>query len=102
MLEKYPNTYQLCEIKNGKDSKILERLISGDRLHKAHVNGKLRKGWYMPTGKGKTRVYGNQLMPQLPITVPEDTIIVELPDLDERDDVTDEVTDDTVALEPQI
>lgn len=95
--EKYPNIYELCEIKKGKNGKTIERLISGDRMHKARVNGTLIQGWNIPTRKSKRRVYGNQLQPQLPITVPDDTIIVEVPDQD-----IDDSTDNTAMLEPQV
>jgi hypothetical protein len=96
--ERFPNTYRLREVRNGKDGKIVERLITGDRLHKARVNGQLIRGWNMPVGKGKKRVYGSQLQPQLPITVPDDTIIVEIPDLD----LEEGSTDTTAMLEPQV
>jgi hypothetical protein len=71
--EKYPNVYELADIKNGKE-KPVERTISGDRMHKARVCGIPDRGWNMPTGRGKKKVFRSKLQPQIPIAVPEDTI----------------------------
>ena len=60
------NTYQL----KTPQAQILERLISGDRLRRACVSGRIIQGWHMPKGESCRRLENN---PALPITVADDT-----------------------------
>jgi hypothetical protein len=60
------NTYQL----KTPQGRVLERLISGDRLRRARVSGRITWGWHMPKGESRRRLENN---PALPITVADDT-----------------------------
>lgn len=97
--KKFSNTYKLREIGKGGKSKEVERLISGDRLHRAKVYSEVQGGWHMPTGKGKKRLYGSTLWPQLPLEVPEDTIIVEEEDQEGPDIVKNTAEQELTSLD---
>jgi hypothetical protein len=66
------NVYKLRTIagRDGKNGVELPRLIAGDRLHKARVDGKITRAWNMPGKRTRQRTYGSEADPRVPITVP--------------------------------
>ncbi len=67
------NTYKLRTIagKDGKKGEPLPRMVSGDRLHRAKIQGKITRSWNLPKSQSKKRrTYGSALDQEDEIRVP--------------------------------
>ena len=62
------NTYEL----ETPQKKKLELLVGGDRLKQARVEGRVTRGWRMPKGPGRKRIYGSENNPNHAVAAPLD------------------------------
>ena len=80
------NTYEL-RTPNGQK---IPRLINGERLRKARVEGRVTRGWRLPRNPGRQRLHGSENNPEHAVAAPLD----QFKPLPEEDDDVRQLSED--------